>query len=134
MADVKTFVVVLEEKETKQKYTISYEGLRRALKTDERIDYVFKRIIEIENALIKSLMSQARLDIIALIRKQPKMRTGEINKFCINRERFVYNAYYKDAYYKAFEELKTTGEIISKSHGRGKQRTWFLSPELINEG
>ena len=89
---------------------------------NERIDRLWQFVNELEGEIVKPLTENARLDILHRLKETPGIRTRKINWEGESRlARF--------AYYQAFEQLKDEGKIVSKSHGRGHDRTWRLKEE-----
>ena len=124
------FKVVLRGSDGKD-YVISYEMLRDRLGVDAVRDYlagriktVFERLYAIEEHYVKHILQpQMEVNILALLKDTPELRTGEISQKSPN------NRLDMCAWYHAFEKLEHEGKIVPTSHGQGHDRTWRVKEE-----
>jgi len=105
-------------------YLMSYSQLRNKLGLDDRIDYFVKRIIEIENVLIKSFEVEAEQRILKLIEQNANIRTGDLTTHFSGSNRFMH-----DANWHAWDKLQHSNQIVATSHGKGKHKRWNIGKD-----
>jgi len=114
------YKVCLQGDDSKE-YVISYADLRRKLNIDDRIDFILKRLLALEDEFVDSLELKAEQEILNLIKKNPNIRTGELTDYFTVANHFMHLAFWH-----AWDKLKESGRIIATSHGQGHHRTWKI--------
>jgi len=104
-----------------KEYIISYEELRPKLGIDDRIDFVFKRVLAIEDEFVYSLEPKAEQEILNLIKKNLDIRTSEITAHFRLSSHFMYLAFWH-----VWDKLQHSNRIVATSHGKEHQRTWNI--------
>jgi len=117
-------------------YVITFEGLWRNLKEnmtyDEKMGWndVSRSLREDVNRLRDLLLSEilvpkAKMEMLKFLKENPNVQTKSFySKAWSHGERI-------NAWYLAQQELEAEGLIISKSQGRGHNRTWNLTKKEV---
>ena len=121
------YFVLGKEGDATNRFKETFEAAKRDLginELDHYKDILFKRLNDLEDALVEEIFVPIAKDIIKkYLKEKTDAKTREITDSFYGKN---YSNFQFAAMHKAFNRLEKSGEIIATSHGRGKQRTWKL--------